>query len=562
MMTGAEKYDPAFWVFGYERAGDLQLMRELGFSGVGFWGADRKGDSITYNFDSPTLRQFAWATQSQERPTLTEFAAQAHAAGLKVMVNMEGVNPYHWEAGRRNWTPELISGVMTDLHNDGADRWFTECVAGWPRLFYALAETGRKIGMEYQEGDDPSYLYAFDHDSGQLGFTDIYSRGHIVSMYHYQYRRDEIGKLASLAQEGSLAYGFSRTWGLPTAMVFTVRHNWGEMPEYWEGILKPSIAIRALQFRVGDVMLIGLDPERARHVDVAGTKQWVAGLVARNAQEKRPVLDVVVHLRKGEQAHWRDFASSGDGITSGAFHAGWNVVASTAPLAAADGYYVYTTGQDAQGTLDLTPEIAELFQGEKPVFLQVGFHIPSEENLTQNWRKALSACGVNPDGAFAFGDMPPKGTYQGAPFAYTGISTAYGLRERPHGTLIPRSALTGRATAEGNEVPLIVTRGNKHLIPANCIRWQMMGPISDLLAGCGVQASSDVWGIAGDKVTALLATHDTELDLVIPKLMKGAKIRVTQWDNHHEVTYQDTVTYAGSYHKTMKQFDSIVIEAL
>jgi hypothetical protein len=90
----------------------------------------------------------------------------------------------------------------------------------------------------------------------------------------------------------------------------------------------------------------------------------------------------------------------------------------------------------------------------------------------------------------------------------------------------------------------------------------MMGPIGDLLAGCGVKASSDVWGIAGETVTVLLATHDTELDMVVPKLTNGAKIRVTQWDKHHQVTYQDTVTYAGSYQRGMKQFDSILLEAL
>jgi hypothetical protein len=558
-VTQTGTYDPSFWLFGDVDPGQLKLMHDLGFMGITYWAADRDGERIKYYFDSPALRQFDWATE--ERPDLTQHAAQAHAAGLKVMVNMEGVNPYHWEAGRKKWTPEIIGSVMTDLHNDGADRWFTECVAGWPPLFYALAETGRKIGMEYQEGDDPSYLYAFDADSGRVGFTDLRRRGHLVSMYHYQYRRDELGKSASLAQEGSLAYAFARGWGMPTAMVYTVGHNWGELPEYWEGILKPSIAIRALQFRVDDVMLIGANEERARKTDVAGMKKWIARLVAKNAQERRPVLDVVAHLRKGEDAHWHDFASSGDAITSGAFHAGWDVVASEAPLPDADGYYVYTTGRDRDSTLDLTPEIAHLLEGEKPVFLQVGFNVPTGSDLTPSWRKALAACGLNPEAPLSDGELPATGVYQGSPFKYTGVFTAYGVRERPHGTLIPRAAVTGTVTAEGDGVPLIVSKGNKHLIPANCLRWQMMGPISDLLAGCGVRASSDVWGIAGEKVTVLLATHDTDLDMAIPRLAKGAKLRVTQWDKHHQITYQDTITYTGSYRRSMKQFDSIVIEA-
>jgi hypothetical protein len=559
-LTRAEQYDPSFWVFGYGHPDRLQLMRDLGFVGVGFWAADREGESIKYYFGSPTLRQFDWARQSQDRPNLSEYAARAHAAGLKVMANMEGVNPYHWEAGRTKWTPEIIGSVMTDLHADGADRWFTECVAGWPSLFFALADTGRKIGMEYQEGDDPSYLHHSDAETGQ-SYPAMYRRAHMVSMYHYQYRRDEMGKLASLAQEGSLAYGFARGWGLPTVMVYTVGHDWGELPEHWEGILKPSILIRALQFRINDIMLIGLDEDKARRADVASMKQTIAELVGKNAQEKRPVLNVVVHLRVGWDAHRRDFASSGDAITCGAFHAGWNVVSSTEPLPEADAYYVYTAGNDSHGTLDLTPEIAELFEAGKPVFLQVGYNLPGGSELTGRWRKAVEACGVNPDAALSYGDMPANGLYKGEPFRYTGVFTAYELTERRHGTLIPASSVTGRVTAEGDGVPLIVSKGKKHLVPANCIRWQMMGPISDLLAGCGVRASSDVWGIAGEKVTVLLATHDTELDIVIPKLEKGAKIHVTQRDKHYQITYQDTVTYAGSYQRAMKQFDSVVIEA-
>ena len=560
-------YDPSFWVFGYALVEHLQLMKDLGFAGVGYYAALRDGDSMKYFFDSPTLRQFEWARASQFEwvtdsgwaPSFREYAAQAHAAGLKVMANMEDVNPDLWPAGRKNWTPGIISNVMTELRSQGADRWFTECVQMVPPLFLALADTGRKIGIEYQEGADPWWIHVTDADTGQ-GFVELYRRAHMVSMYHYHFQRDEVGKLSSLAQEGSLAYGFARGWGLPTAMIWA---DFDEEPEDWEGVLKPSIAVRALQFRVRDIMLIGMNEARARQLDIAGTKQWVSDLVARNAEEKRPLLNIVAYWGKGDEgAHSHDLVASGDAITSGAFHAGWDVVASTAPLPNADAYYVYTAGKRNSGTLDLTPDIAELFKGSKPVFLQIGATIPGGGDLTPNWRQALSACGVNPETAFSEGDMPARGEYRGASFTYTGIFTAFEVEERRHGTLIPRSAVTGTVSAEGDGVPLIVSNGNKHLIPANCIRWQVMYPISDLLAGCGVRPSSDVWGIAGEKVTVLLATHDTQLEMVIPKLAKGATIRVTQWDRRHQISYQDIVTYAGSYRRSMKQFDSIVIEAL
>ncbi len=568
-------YAPDFWIFGAVSPAFMPRARELGFMGVGYWAADRDGERIKYYFKSPTLARMPWATQVDSRQSKTTFdyagldrqgrglgayAAAAHAAGLKVMANMEGVNPYHWEAGRKEWTPELISAVATDLHDDGADRWFTECVAGWPPLFLTLAETGRRIGMEYQEGDDPGYLHQWDGENAG-GFVDLRPAANLVSLYHYHYKREELGKHASLAQMASLGYAFARTWGSPSALVFVVGTDWGELPEHWEGLLKASFLIRALQFRVRDIMIIREDEQKAEKLDVPGITRWAQELVAKNAQEQRPLLNVIAHLRRGTGSHWRDLASSGDAITSGAFHAGYDVAASTEPRPEADAYYVYTTGHDEAGTLDLTPEIAALFGGGKPVFLQCGGVVPSGKELTPRWRAALAACGLDPEGESAARDLPASGKYHGVPVKYTGLYNAYALTERPVGTRLSRSAVTGDVLMESEGVPLLIGRGRNYLIAANCLRWQMMDPIGDLLAGCGVRATSDVWGIAGKKVTALLAIHDTELDLTIPGLAAGAPIRVQTWDVYFRKTGDERTTYQGRFRRPMKQYDFVLIEA-
>jgi hypothetical protein len=88
----------------------------------------------------------------------------------------------------------------------------------------------------------------------------------------------------------------------------------------------------------------------------------------------------------------------------------------------------------------------------------------------------------------------------------------------------------------------------------------MMDPIGDLLAGCGARASSDVWGLAGEKVTALLAVHDTELDLALPRLAAGTRLRVRTWDKYFTNTADETVTYEGRYRRPMKQYDFVLIE--
>jgi hypothetical protein len=579
MEDQSAQYDPQFWIFGSVDPGFLPKAKEFGFVGVGYLAAnaEREGDTLRYYFDSPTLRQCDWAirvtdgqgenasytyaSNMNQGTGLVQFAAKAHRLGLKVMANMEGANPHHWPAGQRNWTPEIISAVAADLHNNGADRWFTECVARRPPLFRALADVGRKIGMEYQEGNDPSYLHMWEAEGGT--FPELYRQAGLVSMYHYHYRRDEMGKRASLAQEGTLAYGFARAWGHPMALVYPISYDWGELPENWEGVLKATILIRALQFRLRDIMLIGdgENEEKARKLNIPDITRWARALVAKNAQEQRPVLNVVVHLRSGPDSHWRDFATSGDAISSGAFHSGYDVVTSTEPLPEADAYYVYTAGEDEQGVLELTPEIARLFTDPKPVFLQVGGVVPSGEALTDGWRQALACCGVNAEAKLTDGDLPAQGVYNGVPFNSFGAYTAYTLAARPHGTRLPNSAVTGTVLAQGEGVPLIVGSNGKYLIPANCISWQMMYPIGHLLNGAGTLSTSDVWGIAGPRVTALLAIHDTGLHITIPGLAAGATIRVRTWDRYHEKTSEETVIYSGAYQRSLKQFDFVLIEA-
>ncbi len=573
-MTQGEAYHPQFWIFGSVAPEFMPTARELGYVGVGYWAADREGERFKYYFDSPTLAQTDWAVQVSAKASkttfdyagldkqgsgLAEYAAQAHAAGLKVMANMEGVNPYHWEAGRTKWTPENLSATARDLHACGADRWFTECMAGWPALMNALSDTCREIGLEYQEGSDPSYLHQWGSPESGL-FPELFRRSGMVSLYHYHYRRDEMGKLASLAQESSLGYAFARQWGVPTALVYTVGNDWGESPEDWEGLLKASILIRALQFRVRDTMIIRESEDQARRLDVPRMTKWAQELVAKNDAEDRPVLNVVVHLRTGPKSFWRELANSGDAITSGAFHAGYDVLCTTSPLPGADAYYVYTAGADEQGTLDLTRELTDLFAGADPVFLQVGATVPTGEAATANWRKVLAAVGLDPDARVSYGDLPAHGVYDGQPFTYTGIYTAYELTEKRYGTILPRPAITGQVLADGNGTPLLIGQGAKYLIPAACLRWQMMYPLGHLLSGAGARPSSDVWGIAGRNVSALLAIHDTTLDLVIPKLEPGARIKVRQWDRHHQKTHEETEPYTGRYQREMKQFDFILIE--
>jgi hypothetical protein len=73
---------------------------------------------------------------------------------------------------------------------------------------------------------------------------------------------------------------------------------------------------------------------------------------------------------------------------------------------------------------------------------------------------------------------------------------------------------------------------------------------------------SNVWGIVGKNVTALLAIETTELVATIPGLADGTNIHVVVWDNKLNKKSEETVTYKAPYKHMLKEYDFILIDAV
>ena len=58
------------------------------------------------------------------------------------MINMEGVNPYHWE--KNQWTPDVIEATAKDLAATGVDAVFEECFEVKADVFTSLATNIKK----------------------------------------------------------------------------------------------------------------------------------------------------------------------------------------------------------------------------------------------------------------------------------------------------------------------------------------------------------------------------------------------------------------------------------
>lgn len=576
-------YVPIFWVGGIytDRKGeDNRRVEEIekavenvagaGWDGILFWGADRRGSRMDYFFQSPFLEKQDWAVKGADR--LSPLLRAAHRKGLKVMVNIEGVNPYHWS--QNHWTQQNIKEIALDLVNDSIDALFEECFEVEPAVFTSLARTLKTGQVDYVSGTDPMLLR-------ESHFPALWPETGIINIYNYYLKRDKIFNIATLAEHGSLGYGWAKYWDMPTSFMSPINRNWGIAEEYSPAVISYLCLIRALQFRVDNFVIFG----GLKKFDPLESREWISEYVEKQEKD-RPLLNIVVLLKKYQAESsdqipdrgWNRLFNSGDAITSGAMNAGYNIIVSDKVLPA-DAYWIYASGGNEE---TLPPQVVDLFSTDKPLFIQCGGSIPSGPGISFGWRTILEKCGVDGTKEFGYGienngedtqdkslppdqtqDLPYTGYYGDLYLRFTGSDVQHGTDLRS-GTIIPEEAITGTIYCEPNRTygkgPFIVGDNGKFLVTATSLNWEVAYPISDLLAGCGIKPSSNVWGIAGKDVTALIAVETTELDVTIPGLKDGSKVHVVVWDKMKEKKSEETLAYKAPFRKYLDEYDFILID--
>jgi hypothetical protein len=354
--------------------------------------------------------------------------------------------------------------------------------------------------------------------------------------------------------------------------------NWGIGSEYTQGVIPYLCMIRALQFRVDNIVLFG----GLNAFDPKATQSWIKEYVDKQ-ERNRPLLDIVVLLKKHvnpgnimADPGWNRLFNSGDAITSGAMNAGYNIIVSD-KVVPADAYWIYTSG----GVNDvLPPEVVELFNSGKSVFIQCGNTIPGGEAISSGWKTVLEKCGIDGTKTFSYSnnedggkatslpqnqeeDIPYTGYYKDIYLRFTGSDAQHGDDLRT-GTVISKEAVTGTIYCSPNKTygrgPFIAGKDRKYLVTATSLNWEVAYPISDLLSGYGILPSSNVWGIAGKNVTALLAIETTELQIRIPDLEDGSQIHVVVWDNKKNKKSEETIIYKAPYRKILSEYDFILID--
>lgn len=573
-------YKPRFWLEGFagkktsgESGQGDALTREMervsgaGWNGVMCWGADRDNDRMNYYFRSPFLEKQEWA--SFKNDPLTPLVSAAHKNGLKVMINIEGVNPYHWVLNK--WTPGNIRAVAGDLAADSIDALFEECFEVKPDVFLSLARELKSKGIDYVSGTDPMLLR-------ESNFTTLWPETGIIDIYNYYLKRDKIYNIATLAEHGSLGYGWAKYWGKPTSMISPLNRDWGIPGDYSPAVVSYLCMIRALQFRLDNFIIFG----GLTSFDPVATGQWITEYTGKQ-EKKRPVMDIVVLLGKQKEYSgsetgdpgWNRLFNSGDAITSGAMNAGYDIIVSD-KVVPADAYWIYARG----GNNDKLPaDVVELFSSDKPVFIQSGSIIPSGENIDHGWNTVLGRSGVDASRPFRNGhrkvdqqeessgsqeeEIPYTGYYKNVYLRFTGADVQRGIDLRT-GTIIPEKAINGTVYCAPNRTygrgPFITGKNRKYVVTASSLCWEAAYPVSDLLSSCGISPTSNVWGIAGKNVTALLAIETTELEIKIPGLEDGSGIHIVVWDKYRNKKSEETVVYRAPYRKILSEYDFILID--
>lgn len=562
LSTGnAQEYRPRFWVDEPEK---INEVIQRGWGGILYWGATFEEDKMHYYYPSKYLERKPWAVRGKDN--LTALIKTAHQNGLKVMVNMEGVNPYHW--AKNKWTTETITATASDLAATGIDAVFEECFEANPAVFSALAQTLNAKKVDYVSGTDPMLLREYS-------FKQLWPQTSIINLYNYYLKRDKSYSVATLAQQGSLGLGWAKYWGKPTAMMSPITRDWGIDMQKSPAVVSYIAMIRALQFRIDNFYILG----GLEKFDPIATQSWITAYV--NKQEaKRPLMNIIVLLDQEdtkpntEQSGWNKLFNSADAITTGAFHAGYNVIVSDKVLPA-DAYWVYSGNSNK----DLPTEVADLFNSDKKVFLQSSGHLPSGKT-THQWISILAKCGVNAKINFNYAgsnsqlpqvslpedqdlEIPYTGYFKNNYLRFTGTDIQRGIDFRG-GTIIPQEAIEGIVYSSPNTTygkgPYMIGKNNKYLITTNALHWQTAYPISNLLARAGTLPSSNVWGIVGKNVTALLAIETTELNLTLPDVPDGATLHYVVWDSSKNKSDEKTITYKAPFVYSMKEYDFILID--
>ncbi len=314
-------------------------------------------------------------------------------------------------------------------------------IKGWIRdISAAAAESGMKVGVT-EEAFPPKYMDAIAEACNDFGvtyihfFEDLDGRADMYLSEDYAYypmdaREDqadidymleltELGAYYGLLGHLNIMFG-SASYQNAESGVLTAG-GWGLGPKTHQNIA----LMRAIQFSprfyffvvaTGDDGLIFQDePDYVNNYDFDdellpllesyGRKENDAVKPVANLILDKPPLDT-----DNDDFFFQGLLSSVCSITNAMLAAGYDIIVTKSePYADADLYYVFTDGMAWDSGDDLPAELADLVDGNKPVYYQVAGSLGKKTN----WKKVTDKLGIS--GSKCIGSETDKSTHEKIP---------------------------------------------------------------------------------------------------------------------------------------------------
>lgn len=528
-----------------------------------------------YQFTSPTLE----ATGAYEfvGEKLSPFVDLVHERGLKLIVNIEGINP-HFSLNNpflgkvHEFTEQEISSICRELLAIGVDGLAEEDFDAAPDHLRVISQICRENNLIHIHFTNNSVIcgYNYWHSVPRTVF-EVYKGLDEIQSLDYTWDRTNCRVCGSF-QGNTMVYAVAKGLGLKldlktawgAELSYTASYDQGENEgrvrwvQQSPTVMQHLMFIRALQFKLNSIAIcFWADPPSL--IDISGHRNLIDKYTA--MQVTKPILNIVIPLTYDD--NWRHLQYSSEAICSGGLLAGYDIVATDHVLPEADAYYVVTKGYSGTETKDISNEVMHLFNTDKPVFLQCVDYVPYGQHLTANWTTVLSQVGLRlEDARFEPGELPRGGIFNGSTHQYGGYqfgSKSFPRRQLIHqGTVIPEGAVTGDILSQQDNVPYVLGNNGKYLFTGSCLNFENSFVIANLL-GNTLQRPADVFGVVGKRVSAFYAVNNTALEINLPS--KSSSIHITRYNHCGDKTQDERVGYSSPYSADMLQGDLLIIEA-
>ncbi len=266
--------------------------------------------------------------------------------------------------------------------------------------------------------------------------------------------------------------------------------------------------------------------------------------------EDKPLCNVILYMDPFEiTGDWGDFPPSLAAVTTGVKASGYDIITTDTPRNDADMYHIVTRGvwgNWGEPALNLPKPIMDLFDREKPLFLEVNETLPYN---SQQWRTIRTKLGIDSTKAFdliQIKDTILYGNYKGTAYPHL-FENSYFLNITLNDVKSADEVLS-TVIYDSIEYALIIRKGTNYFINGKRLDMRASYPISNIIND-GLQKPTPCVVTSGEKVSIFYALESGGLDIKLPDttvdIIKWFKRDINGATSEGTNTYNSKIGYSN-----------------